>query len=581
MTATPQLSSSALIDQNSVLFKQLPLILLINVPLIAALAWLYWPWVDHSWLIAWCSSMVVIMLLRFLLYGFIYRRIPQENLEQWHMKVFAGNSAISGFMWGMAGVLFFVPEQLEYQLIIFLVLILKGAGSVTAVTSYLPSFYAYFPLSMIPISLTFLLQGDITHMLLGLMGVLFTVALLAFGTHLNRTLVESLQLRYENQRLLEQTQHQKQQAEQANHAKSRFLAAASHDLRQPIHALSLFNTVLEQSVTDEKTSEVVAQTRSTIDTLQNLLDALMDVSKLDAGTVEVHKRHFNLQNIISRLANDFEPQAKENGISLLWPEEGYAVYSDEDLLEQVLRNLVSNAIRYTSDGGVEVRTVEHENFVRIEVIDTGVGIEQDQQANIFNEFYQVGNVQRDRRQGLGLGLAIVDRVIRLLGSSIHLESEPGKGSRFLFDIDKGDNRIAQEAKLNFLGVAAPDTIECSVAVVEDDVEVGIAMQTLLESWGCKVMLSADCEGIIREINASGPPDIIISDYQLANGSNGIQAIRKIQQHIGENIPALIVTGNIAAESLQEVRKASIPVLHKPAAPAKLRAFLRNMTKHNR
>ena len=568
--------SALIIDQNRTLYKQLPIILSINIPLVAALAWIYWPWLNQHWLVAWCGGMFMIVLLRFYFYLTVYKNIPRDQLQAWQMKLFAANSALSGVMWGLAGMLFFVPDRLEYQLVIFLVLILKGAGSVSAVTSYLPAFYAYFPASMLPVCVMFFLQGSTNSILLGLTGLVYTVVLMVFGKNLNKTLLESLRLRDKNQHLLEEALAQKHQAEQANLAKSRFLAAASHDLRQPIYALGLFNAVLEETVTNAKTAKVVTQISNTIDTLQNLLDALLDISRLDAGVVNINKQYFDLKAVFARLANDFTPQAQEKGLHIHWPEESLAVYSDENLLEQVLRNLVSNAIRYTASGSVEIKAAATGERVRIEVIDTGIGIAADQQREIFSEFYQVGNPQRDRRQGLGLGLAIVDRVLKLLGSAIELQSSPGKGSRFYFDVRKGDlDKIATEPHKSM--AASPQKITSTIAVVEDDVEVAHAMRLLLESWGCTTIVTADADAMLEKLQQGNAiPDMIISDLQLTNGQSGINAIQRIRNQAGRSLPALIISGKSDAQYLEDVKQLGIPMLHKPVSPAKLRAFLRNM-----
>ena len=570
-----RLTDPALIDQNRTLFRQLPIILVVNLPLIAGLGLIYWPWVNHSLLLLWGGGMLVMMLVRFIVYTAIYKKLPPDQLVAWPMKIFAVNSALSGLMWGIGGILLFVPGRLDLQLIILLVLIIKGAGSVSSVTSYLPSFYAYFPASILPICLRFFIQGDMVSVLLGLTVLVYTLVLLVFGRNLNRTLLKSLRLRHENRQLLEEALTQKAQAEQANNAKSRFLAAASHDLRQPIYALGLFNAVLEEIETHPKSARIVEQIGSTITTLQNLLDALLDISKLDAGVIEVNRRHVDLQPLLARLANDFAPQAVEKGIQLRWPHASVAVYSDEALLEQVLRNLISNALRYTRQGTVTINAVMHDEQVKIEVCDTGIGIAPEQQHEIFAEFYQVGNPERDRRQGLGLGLAIVDRVLRLIGSQIQLESVIGQGSRFYFNVPQGD-------PLRLVRKPAPatakseHTLRATIAVVEDDKDVADAMGQLLHRWGCTTFISADANGMLEQLRQSNViPDLIISDLQLANDQNGIEAITRIRALAGKSIPALIITGSNHAAQLEEVRGHGIPLLHKPVAPARLRSWLRH------
>lgn len=569
------LSNSALIDQNRTLYRQLPIILAVNLPLIAGLAWIFWPYVNRTGLQLWCGSMLVIMLLRFILYFTIYKQLQPAQFARWSLKIFAVNSALSGLMWGLAGILFFVPDRLDLQLILLLILIIKGAGSVSSVTSYLPSFYAYFPASMLPICIRFFMQGDINSILLGLTALVYTIVLLVFGKNLNHTLLESWRLRHQNQQLLEEALEQKHQAEQANTAKSRFLAAASHDLRQPIYALGLFNAVLEESETQPKSARVVAQIGSTITTLQNLLDALLDISKLDAGVIDVNRQHIDIQTVLIRLANEFSPQAQEKNLQLSWPHEPLIVHSDEVLLEQVLRNLVSNALRYTRQGSVTIKAVAQHDQIQINVIDTGIGIAPAQQRKIFAEFYQVGNPERDRRQGLGLGLAIVDRVVKLLGSQIHVESGLGQGSRFYFSVPSGEAALVVR-KSEAVDEHANQRLHATLAVVEDDKDVADAMQQLLQSWGCRVLISPDADAMLNQLRQHKlMPDLIVSDMQLANGQNGMDAITRICTLCGKAIPSLIITGSNQSEQLEHVKQNGIPVLHKPVAPARLRAWLRN------
>jgi signal transduction histidine kinase/CheY-like chemotaxis protein len=574
MNTNPSSNETTQIEQDQTLFKQLPIILGINIPLVAALAWIYWPWVDHRWLLSWCAGMLLIMLLRFYVFYMIYKKLPKDKLAGFKLNVFAVNSALSGFMWGIAGILFFVPGKLEYQLIILLVLIIKGAGSVSSVTSYLPAFYAYFPASMLPVSTMFLLQNNVVSILLALTSLVYTVVLLIFGKSINKTLLESLRLRNENRQLLQETLEQKRQAEQANVAKSRFLAAASHDLRQPIYTLSLLNGVLEANVRDAKSAQVITQIGNTIETLRQLLDALLDISKLDAGVIEVNRKNINLDRLFQCLAGEFEPQADTKALRITWLVDNCAVYSDEILLQQVLRNLVANAIRYTNAGDIEITAKKSANRVRIQVADSGIGIPPSQQDAIFLEFYQVDNPQRDRRQGLGLGLAIVARVLKLLQSEIHLHSEPGKGSRFYFDLAPG--KLSNKNTETNRGVISKQILNATVAIIEDDIEVAQALQLLLQNWGCNTLVSADGDGILDKIkNEDATPDIIISDLQLANGQNGLDVIERTRQFTGNNTPALIVTGNSDRKAVEQAKQRNITVLQKPVAPAKLRAYLHN------
>ena len=411
--------------------------------------------------------------------------------------------------------------------------------------------------------------------MMGVISLFFTIFMTILARNLNRTLLESLDMRYENSLLLKETEYQRQQAENANLAKTHFLAAASHDLRQPIHAMSLLLNVLEDNPKHDDVENIVGKIRGTVDSLQNLLNALLDISRLEAGTVSVNLQTVRFQYIREQLEDEFNMLAAEKGLTISWPVEPVFLYTDPVLLEQVLRNLVSNSIRYTDYGSVNINASVTGDKVILEVKDTGIGIDKNQQAAIFDEFYQVGNQQRDRRHGLGLGLAIVSRIMKLLDTGIELSSDIGKGSSFRFALPRAeqqevDTYVSRTTLHN-------NTLELKsiVAIIEDDIEAGEAMQVLLESWGSQTFLAPDSDALIAQLSKTNLiPNVIISDFQLDEGKNGVNEIAKLRGYIKKDIPALLISGNIAAEHQLDVKNSGLPILYKPAAPARLRAFLR-------
>ena len=562
-------------DLVSVTKRQLPLILLLNLPLVIVLCWIYWPLVNSIHILAWAGSMLMVMFSRLTALIYVnHHKIPNFKASK-QQNILVINSTISGLLWGWAGFLFFVPERLDYQLIILLVIILKGIGSVSSIAKNLKAFYAYFPLSMMPITVLFLSQSDSTSVLLGVIAFFFVAIMLVFARNMSKTFEESLSIRYENQRLLAETEARKKDAEAASLAKTHFLAAASHDLRQPIHAMSLLINILEEGNTQTDTQKIVKQLRATSDSLQNLLNALLDISRLDAGVVEVKKQDVNLQTILQKLKAEFQLLAEQKGLGMNWPDEPISVLTDAALLEQILRNLFSNAIRYTQQGHISTVLAVKANQVQISVIDTGIGIDEVQQASIFDEFYQVGNQERDRQHGLGLGLAIVKRTINLLGSEISLNSQLNKGSRFTFNLPLSkQNIIHQKPKAISINNIVDD--HAVVAVIEDDLQAAEAMQLLLESWHYTVITASHSDQLIKQFGELNLiPQVIISDFQLGDNRSGIKEIMKLQDHYHQKLPALLITGNIHAEQNNEFITAKLPVLYKPVAPAKLRAFIRS------
>ncbi len=361
----------------------------------------------------------------------------------------------------------------------------------------------------------------------------------------------------------------------ANQAKSRFLASASHDLRQPMHALGLFIAQLRARIHEPETLAIVGKVESAVTALQGLLDALLDISRLDAGVVTPTPVDFRLQPLFTRLELSFAPQAERKGVRLRAAPTRLAVLSDPVLLERVLLNLLANAVRYTGQGAILLGCRRHGDRVRIEVWDTGVGIAPEHRDAIFQEFYQVGNPERDRAKGLGLGLAIAARLARLLGSRIEMRSHPGKGSVFAIDLPVGVARAEAEPAS---ALAPIETLPgARVLVVDDDALVREAMASLLAQWGCRVTMAATGDEAVALLGGEGgTPDAVLCDYRLPNGETGIDVIARLRAAAGRPIPAALITGDTAPERLREAKLAGHALLHKPVHPAKLRALIEQL-----
>ena len=361
-----------------------------------------------------------------------------------------------------------------------------------------------------------------------------------------------------------------------NLAKSRFLAAASHDLRQPMHALGLFVAQLHSRVADPQTRHIAAQAEVAVEALQELFDAILDISRLDTGAVTPHVTVFALQGLLERLAAGFAPAASQKGLSLRVMPTRLAVRADIVLLERILINLLSNAVRYTEHGRIVVGCRARAGRVRIEVWDTGIGIAPLQHEAVFQEFFQAGNPERDRRRGLGLGLAIAARLAQLLDSRIELASRPGKGSVFAFELARA------VAPAEYVIEIAPRAINESlqgalILIVDDDALVQEAMSALLTGWGCEVQVAATGDQAIAALaHCDRIPDAIFCDYRLSADETGIDTIRRLRKACGIQIPATLVSGDTAPERLREARQYGLTLLHKPVRPAKLRALLEHL-----
>ncbi len=369
-------------------------------------------------------------------------------------------------------------------------------------------------------------------------------------------------------------------AKRANQAKSRFLAAASHDLRQPLHALSLFVAALRVRNEQPEAQTLIDNIEASTATMEQLFNALLDISRLDAGAVEVHPVHFPLRKMLDDLNQQFGAQAVEKHLRLRFRPCDVVLYSDPMLLERILGNLIANAIRYTDDGGVLVACRRRGRRVRISVIDSGRGIPPEQQESVFQEFVQLHNPARDRSKGLGLGLAIVSRLGRLLGHRVDLRSRPGHGSVFSIDVPGGDARLIQPPAT----VSAPGSVpaDALVVLIDDESAILRGMAELFDHWNIDLVTAhsaAEAEQWLASI--ARVPDVIVSDYRLPDDTDGIEVIARLRQRFGDAIPAIVVTGDTAPDTLVRITRAGFPLLHKPLRPAKLRALITHLIQQAR
>jgi signal transduction histidine kinase len=423
-------------EQIRARLRSYPMMIVSQLLLAPLLVLLMWSHVSHTVLLAW--STVVVVGHGIEVTGFLLHQHATGTVEQ--CRIWRARFILYTFMvactWGSVGVLMFVPSDLAYQALLICVLMGMAAGAVTINPVYPLTLYIYLICLLSPILFNMLLIADGTHLVLAAMMAMFLVFVLKSGSDLSRTFELSLQRSFDNALLVKSLGEEKLRAEQANLMKSKFFAAASHDLRQPMHALTLFVDVLKNRPHDEQSTQLVRQIEQSANVMGEMFDALLDLSKLDAGVVQPNNECFSVLPMLERLRDEFDWLARDKDLRLLMANCPGDVYTDQVLLERVLRNLISNAIRYTEQGSVAVMCDRVTDGLRISVKDSGIGIAPDQIKHIFEEYYQVGNPQRDRRRGLGLGLSIVSRLERLLGYRMEVESTLGLGSCFTFTVPK-------------------------------------------------------------------------------------------------------------------------------------------------
>jgi two-component system, sensor histidine kinase len=367
-------------------------------------------------------------------------------------------------------------------------------------------------------------------------------------------------------------------ADRANLAKSRFLATASHDLRQPLQSLALLNGLLRRPTSKKDAAEALEQQELAIAAMSRLLNALLDISKLESGAIKPDITDFKVASLLEELRGEFDNVAASKGLQLIVEPCAQSAHSDPTLVGQALKNLVSNAIKYTRKGWVRLRTEPRGGFVRIEVCDSGIGIPSDQLAYIFDEFYQVGVATNTSRDGYGLGLSIVHRVVQLLGLRIDVKSEPGAGSTFALEIPTGEHsrEAARAPRGPVLRASRGALANRSLLLVEDDPGVRNATRMFLKAEGCRVSTAASLEEAITRLREVPDLDLIITDYHLDGGKTGTEVIAAARDILGPKLKAILVTGDTSSAVRDIQRDTNLRIASKPINAEELVGLMESM-----
>jgi two-component system, sensor histidine kinase len=534
-----------------------------------------WGHAPPEWMAAWFAAILANQAWRGILTR-AYRRArpPLSDASRWGRRWAAG-SAVAGTLWGVAAVAMYPASPAhEALLIVCLFGVVMGGLNLTAV--WKDSFYGFVVPALVPLIVRVALEGDRPHLFTALVMGIVLAFVLAYGRELNGLLTASLAMRHENLDLITELQAQKHAAdaaraaaETANRAKSQFLAAASHDLRQPLHALGLFAAALAMRTRATEVAPLVQSIRASVEALEGLFAQLLDLSRLDAGALAPRLGAVALAPLFARVAADVAPQAAAAGLELHVAPTSLAVQSDPVLLERIVRNFAANAIAYTRAGGVLLGARRVGGAVRIDVVDTGIGIVAADRERIFEEFVQAapGTRPHGTGRGLGLGLAIVRRLAALLRHPVETASVPGRGSRFSVRVPRaaaGPRAADAPARERRAGAGCRDLQLAGrhVVVVDDDAAVVDAMVALFDAWGATVVPAGDAAGAIDALDARGA-DLIVADLRLADGASGVDAVHRLRQALGRTTPAVIVSGDLSENARLEVRRAGLTLLAKP------------------
>jgi signal transduction histidine kinase/ActR/RegA family two-component response regulator len=422
------------------------------------------------------------------------------------------------------------------------------------------------------------LQGDWVHWVLAAIIVGWLLAIADQARRYSAQFEEAVRLRFENEDLIARLRHEKIVAEEASNAKSRFLAAASHDLRQPVHALSLFVAALRPRVTDDDGARMLDHIDTSVQAMGGLFNGLLDISRLDAGVVEVNTETFAIQPLLERICRDHAAEAAAKNVALTLKSSDATVFSDPLLVERIVRNIVANAIACTQAGEVLVRCRRRGRSLFVQVWDTGPGIPKSERAHIFQEFYQVGNPERDRSRGVGLGLAIVRRLTALLGHPLRLRTRVGRGSMFSLQLPFSDAPLSA-ARRQFEGFGeGMGHRPALILVVDDEAPIQLAMKNLLEGWGYRTVIAGSCDELLEKLaNCPDRPDLIVCDYRLRAHENGIRVIERLRSEYNDDeIPGMLITGDTAPDRLKEAQESGLSLLHKPVNNSRLRTAINHL-----
>jgi PAS domain S-box-containing protein len=367
-------------------------------------------------------------------------------------------------------------------------------------------------------------------------------------------------------------------AESANNAKSHFLATASHDLRQPLQTLALLNGAMRRMVKDPETADALAQEEQAIGAMSKLLNALLDISKLESGAIKPEVTDFKVAEIFVELRNEFAALAAAKGLQLSVDPCTDYVHSDPSLVGQILRNLISNAIKYTQQGCVRLRCVHDRAIVRLEVLDTGIGIPADALAHIYDEFYQIGVSTNTSRDGYGLGLSIVQRLVKLLNLRLDVRSEVNKGSTFTLELPAGAGESLQNARsaAQSDGSAARPPLARHLLLVDDDPAVRKATRMLLRVEGYRVSTAASVREALRLASENQDIELVVTDYHLQDGETGVQVITALREALAPTLKAVLVTGDTSAAVRDLRTDAHLRLTSKPVNAEELLRILSSL-----
>ena len=543
---------------------------------------LFWQVLPVESLVLWLTALGCVAIAR-LWVIFLYLKTTKYRRQSciWG-ALFVLGATVSGCLWGAWPVYFYAYFNAEHLILMSMAFLVGIACYANASNVYLPAFFAFAVPSVLLWSVMHVGSDNDTLRLLAPLQMVFLsmIGFTAFkGNRLNRAVILT---KLENKNTREKLEYERSISERADQAKSRFLASASHDMRQPLHAIGLFLSALQARERNPGKLGIIRDLKKSAEALDGLFSSFLDVSRLDADVIEFNPIHIKASGLFETLRAQIEHQAATKNIELRIRDEQHVLYCDPVLLERILRNLLSNAVQHTNTGYISLSceaSSDGKNLIKIE--DSGIGIPHGSLDDIFLEYFQLDNSAHVRKKGLGLGLSIVHRLCAFMDLPLDVKSTEGVGTVFSVTVPAGDQtRIPlvddQTRRYPPEGLLA--------LVIDDDLQVLQAMRLMLEARGCRALLAESSGHAIKAVALEERvPDIVICDYALGNNLSGLDAVEAVREALEQTIPAIIVTGDTSAQRLRLVKEAGLSLLHKPVQPEQLDAFIERLagkTKHD-
>jgi len=574
-----------IIEQVNLMLRHTPSMIFMNLFVAAIITLIMLIYMPPILPLSWFMSILAICGLR-LFHNFYLQshEVTKENvnIQALFLVTF---SLIIGIMWGCLA--FILPIDSEILMLVLASILLSGmvAGSISFLSIYKPAYFVFAISCVAPLAFRCITSGDEIQVLSGSL-VLALLFVNLFHSHLSQiNILKAINLGLENKDLIRRLEIEKDNAEESrktaehnNKAKSRFLASASHDLRQPLHAMGFFVEALVNENEIGKIKSLAQNINKTSHSLRNLLSSLLNLSKIESGALVPEMTTFRLDDLLEELRRDYTEIAQNKGLDLKIEQCDDVITSDRQMLGRILTNLLSNAIRYTELGFVRLHSEEEGGQIRISVSDSGLGISDDKKEDIFREFYQIGNKGQEEVKGLGLGLSIVDGLCKILHHELHLDSEFGIGSSFsiFVPIGKEQDILPEEQDIRVWN----DDKKVNIMLVDGMDRSRKAMADLIARWGHNVFEASRLdEGIEAVENSDFKPDVLITDIQKTNSLDIFQSVQKLQDRLGRDVPAILVTGDTDKAISNDARKHGFTLLHKPVQPSKLRSLISYCINH--